>query len=42
MKYNKRVNLILLLYSDIDWARQLIDRKSTSGSIRILYNKVIT
>ena len=42
MKYNKRVNLILSLYSDADWARQLIDRKSTSGSIRMFYNKVIT
>jgi hypothetical protein len=42
IKYNKRVNLILSLYSDADWTRQLIDRKSTSGSIRMLYNRVIT
>ena len=42
MKYNKRVNLILSLHSDIDWAGQLIDRKSTSGSAGMLYNGVIT
>ena len=42
MKYNKGVNLTLSLYSDADWAGQLVDRKSTSGSIRMLYNKVIT
>ena len=42
MKYSKRVNLTLSLYSDTDWAGQLVDRKSTSGSIRMLYNRVIT
>jgi hypothetical protein len=42
MKYNKGVNFTLSLYSDTDWAGQLIDRKSTFKSVRILYNKVIT
>ena len=42
MKYNKKVNLILSLYSDTDWAGQLIDCKSTSGSTGMLYNRVIT
>ena len=42
MKYSKGVNPTLLLHSDADWARQLIDRKSTSGSTGMLYNKVIT
>ena len=42
MKYNKGVNLTLSLYSDTDWAGQLIDRKSTSGSAGMLYNGVIT
>ena len=42
MKYNKGVNLILSLYSDTDWTGQLVDRKSTSGSTRMLYNRVIT
>ena len=42
IKYSKGVNLTLSLYSDADWAGQLIDRKSTSGSIGILYNRVIT
>ena len=42
MKYNKGVNFILLLYLNADWTRQLIDRKSTFRSVRMLYNKVIT
>jgi hypothetical protein len=42
MKYSKGINLILSLYSDADWAGQLIDRKSTSGSTGMLYNRVIT
>jgi hypothetical protein len=42
IKYSKRVNPTLLLYSDADWAGQLVDRKSTSESIGILCNRVIT
>ena len=42
MKYSKGVNLILSLHSDADWAGQLIDRKSTSGSAGMLCNGVIT
>ena len=42
MKYNKGVNPTLSLYSDTDWTGQLVDRKSTSGSTRMLYNRVIT
>jgi len=42
IKYNKGVNPILLLHSDTDWAGQLVDRKSTSGSAGMLYNRVIT
>jgi hypothetical protein len=42
MKYSKGVNLILSLYSDADWVGQLVDRKSTSGSTGMLYNRVIT
>jgi hypothetical protein len=42
MKYSKGVNSILLLYLDTDWTGQLIDCKSTSGSVGMLYNKVIT
>ena len=42
MKYSKRVNLTLSLHSDADWAGQLIDRKSISRSVGMLYNRVIT
>jgi hypothetical protein len=42
IKYSKGVNPTLSLYLDADWARQLVDRKSTSGSTGILYNRVIT
>jgi len=42
MKYSKGVNPTLSLYSDADWAGQLVDRKSTSGSVGMLCNRVIT
>ena len=42
MKYSKGVNPTLSLHLDADWAGQLIDRKSTSGSAGMLYNRVIT
>jgi hypothetical protein len=42
MKYSKGVNPTLSLHSDADWAGQLVDRKSTSGSAGMLCNGVIT
>jgi hypothetical protein len=42
IKYSKGVNPTLLLHLDTDWAGQLVNRKSTSGSIGMFYNRVIT
>jgi hypothetical protein len=42
IKYSKGVNPTLSLHSDADWAGQLVDRKSTSGSAGMLCNGVIT
>jgi hypothetical protein len=42
IKYSKGVNPTLSLYLDTDWAGQLVDRKSTSKSARMLCNGVIT